>query len=108
MSNRWYDERIAKDREEVIANSDNKYKTDAAKRLNDYHIDSSEELSLEQVMARLLGGNLKKAIGKDSAIANLKKAKNLLHNAGYTEASRQIGYIIIKAASEDDSDIEVL
>ena len=62
---------------------------------------------IEENMSFLLGGPVKKSIGKDDAIAHLKKARNLLENAGYTEASEEIGNIITKAASEGDSDIEV-
>ena len=62
---------------------------------------------IEDNMSFLLGGQVSSCINKDDAIGHLSKARNLLENAGYTEASSKIDDIIKKASTEDDSDIEV-
>jgi len=62
---------------------------------------------IEQNMAFMLGGDLKKALGKDEAISHLSKACDYLDNAGRKVKAAEVRDIISKAASIDDTDIEV-
>jgi hypothetical protein len=62
---------------------------------------------IEQNMAFLLGGDVKKSINKKDAILHLIKAKNLLENAGLMSQSSMINLIIKRAEKVDDCDIEV-
>jgi hypothetical protein len=63
--------------------------------------------NIEQDMAFLLSGDLKKSLGADEAISSLSKARNLLQNAGFEVHCAAIDAIIKKAQIIDESDIEV-
>jgi hypothetical protein len=51
---------------------------------------------IEQDMDFLMSGDVKKSISFDNATLYLKKASNLLRNAGLIVESKQIDNIIIK------------
>jgi hypothetical protein len=63
--------------------------------------------NIENDMAFLLSGDLKKSLGVDEAISSLSKARNLLQNAGLEIQCAAIDAIIKKAQSIDESNIEV-
>jgi hypothetical protein len=63
--------------------------------------------NIEQDMAFLLSGDLKKSLGVDKAISSLSKARDLLQNAGLELHCAAIDAIIKKAQTIDESNIEV-
>ena len=62
---------------------------------------------IEQSMAFLMGGDLKKSLAHSEGMNHLVKARNLLKNAGLTKHCQAIDVIIERAGAVDDSDIEV-
>lgn len=64
--------------------------------------------NIENDMAFLLSGDLKKSLGADEAISSLSKARDLLKNAGFETHCAAIDAIINKAKTIDESNIEVV
>jgi len=63
--------------------------------------------NIENDMAFLLSGDLKKSLNVNEAISHLSKARNLLENAGFKTHCLAIDVIIKRAKTIDESDIEV-
>lgn len=62
---------------------------------------------IEQSMAFLMSGDIKKSLNAGDAIAHLSKARNLLNNLELTAHRDAVDAIIKRAQSIDESDIEV-